>query len=228
MGQMFNGGEAEIKTQTGFNCHENVGRAQQGGTSLLLYGQLIDQYDFEASGKDDTGLGRWVSMVFRGSEGIVTRIVCGYNPCRTHSKARRSTYQQHYRYYITKEKDKTCPRRRFHDDLIRQLKQWREQGDRLIVCMDANENIYKKCFGKSLTKSGGLAMKEVVGPFTNEPLGATFFCRTKAIDGVWATPDTLITGACVMPAGYGVGDIVVTTLLKRKIKHALEGDSTTI
>ena len=206
MGQMFNGGEAEIRTQTGYNRHENVGRVQQGGTSLLLYGQLIDQYDFEASGKDDTGLGRWVAMVFRGSDGIVTRIVCGYNPCRTQRKARRSTYQQHRRYYITKEKDKTCPRRRFHDDLVRQLTQWREQGDRLIVCMDANEDIYKKRLGKSLTNPGGLAMKEVVGTFTNEPLGATFFRGTKAIEGVWATPDTVVTGACVMPAGYGVGD----------------------
>ena len=206
MGQMFNGGEAEIRTQTGHNRHENVGRRQQGGTSLLLYGQLIDQYDFEESGKDDTGLGRWVVMVFRGSDGIVTRIVCGYNPCKTQRKARRSTYQQHRRYYITKEKDKTCPRRRFHDDIVKQLTQWREQGDRLIVCMDANEHIYKKSMGKSLTNSQGLAMKEVVGSFTNEPLGATFFRGSKPIDGVWATSDVVVTGACVMPVGYGVGD----------------------
>ena len=47
MGQMFNGGEAEIRTQTGHNVHEDVGRTQQGGTSLLLFGSLIDQYDFE-------------------------------------------------------------------------------------------------------------------------------------------------------------------------------------
>jgi len=63
-GQMFNGGETEIRTQVGHNVHKNVGRTQQGGTGLLLYGPLINQYDFEASGKDDTGLGRWVVMVF--------------------------------------------------------------------------------------------------------------------------------------------------------------------
>ena len=76
----------------------------------------------------------------------------------------------------------------------------------MIVCMDANEHIYKKSMGKSLTDSQGLAMKEVVGSFTNEPLGATFFRGTKPIDGVWATSDIVVTGACVMPAGYGVGD----------------------
>ena len=206
MGQMFNGGEAEIRTQTGHNKHENVGRQQQGGTSLLLFGSLIDQYNFEDSGKDGTGLGRWVVMTFQGSENIVTRIVCGYNPCRSPKKAKRSTYQQHRRYFTTVESDQTCPRKRFREDFIKQLEQWREAGDRLIVCMDANENIYRKQIGKILTNEEGLAMKEVVGEFTGQKLGATFFRGTEPIDGIWATSDVVVTNACVMPAGYGVGD----------------------
>ncbi len=64
MSQMFNGEKAEIRMLTGHNVHENARRMQQGGTSLLLFGGLIDQYNFEASGKDDTGLGHWVVMVF--------------------------------------------------------------------------------------------------------------------------------------------------------------------
>ncbi len=75
---------------------------------------MIDYYDFEGSGKDDTGLGLWVHMVFQGSDGIVTRVVCGYDPCVTSEKARRSTYQQHQRYFIEKESDETCPQQRFH------------------------------------------------------------------------------------------------------------------
>ena len=114
-------------------------------------------------------------MVFRGSDGIVTRIVCGYNSCKTDPKATRSSYQQHRRYLIKKEKDTTCPRTRFKSDLFQQLEKWREEGDRLIVCMDANEDIYKKSIGKTLTKEDGLGMKEVVGDFTGKKLGATFF-----------------------------------------------------
>ena len=109
MCQVFNGGEAEIRTQTGHNCHENVGRTHRGGTSLLLYGTLINQYNFGASGKDDTSLGRWVTMTLGGNDGITTRVVCGYNPCKTPHKAMRSTYQQHRRYYSKKEKNHTCP-----------------------------------------------------------------------------------------------------------------------
>ena len=52
-------------------------------------------------------------------------------------------------------------------------------------------------------------MNKVVGTFTNEPLGATFFCGTNPVDGIWATPDVVVTGACAMPAGDGVGDHIM-------------------
>ena len=51
-----------------------------------------------------------------------------------------------------------------------------------------------------------LEMVEVVGNFTGQKVGATFFRGKDPIDGVWATPDMVVTGACVMPVGYGVGD----------------------
>ena len=37
----------------------------------------MDQYDFEHSEKDNTGLGCWVSVVFPGSEGVTTSFVYG-------------------------------------------------------------------------------------------------------------------------------------------------------
>ena len=50
-----------------------------------------------------------------------------------------------------KENDCTCPRTRFKNDLLAQLRKWKEQGDRMIVCMDVNEDIYLKRIGKALT-----------------------------------------------------------------------------
>ena len=41
--QMFKGGEAEVRSVSAHNVHENVGRAQEGGTGLLCYGPLIEQ-----------------------------------------------------------------------------------------------------------------------------------------------------------------------------------------
>jgi exonuclease III len=147
--QMFNGGDAEIRSVAAHNTHEGraVGKVQEGGTAMLLFGGTIDQYDYEASGKDETGLGRWVSMVLVGENGMVTRIVTCYNPCYNKTQGSRTSYQQQRRYFLTVEKDDTCPRKRFIDDLSKQLEKWQEAGERLIVCMDANEHIYKKKIG---------------------------------------------------------------------------------
>ncbi len=71
--------------------------------------------------------------------------------------------------------------------------------------MDANEDIYKKLIGKLLTTKDGLNMLEVVGNFTGKKIGPMFFQGSKPIDGIWATPDVVVTHACVMPAGYGIG-----------------------
>jgi hypothetical protein len=74
------------------------------------------------------------------------------------------------------------------------------------VCLEANEDIYKKSLRKSLTKQDGLNMSEVVGDLTGKKIGPTFFRGLKPIDGIWATPNRVVTHACIMLVGYGVGD----------------------
>ena len=69
---------------------------------MILYGPLVDQYDFEHSGKDDTGLGRWVVILFQGYEGIKSRTVCGYNLCYNKNMESRTSYQQQRRYLVLK------------------------------------------------------------------------------------------------------------------------------
>ena len=49
-------------------------------------------------------------------------------------------------------------------------------------------------------------MSEVVGGFTCQKVGATYFRGSTPIDGVWVTSDVTVVGSCVMPVGYGVGD----------------------
>ena len=181
--QLFEGGEAVVQSGVAHNVHENFGKVQQGGTSLIMFGPLTDQLDFNKSGKDDTGLGRWSIMTVQG-DGARVRIVCRYNLCGNNKLNSSTTYQQHRRYFVTQQKDLSCPRVRFRHDLVKVLKQWREEGDRLIVCMDANEDIYKKSIGKTLTDTEGLNMVEAVGEFTGKKIGPTFFQGSKPIDGI--------------------------------------------
>ncbi len=55
LNQLFKGGKAPIQSIAAHNVHENVGRIQQGGTSLLLFGNLTQQLDPNKSGKAPTG-----------------------------------------------------------------------------------------------------------------------------------------------------------------------------
>ena len=40
----------------------------------------------------------------------------------------------------------------------------------IILCMDENEEIYKKSLGKSITAKDGLNMNEVIGKFTRKKI----------------------------------------------------------
>jgi hypothetical protein len=89
---------------------------------------------------------------------------------------------------------------------VAKLSKWRAEGNRLIECLDSNQHIYRKSLGKSLTNIDGLAMKEVIGDFSGNPIGSTFFQGLMPIIGIWATSDITICNAAIMPAGYGIGD----------------------
>ena len=86
------------------------------------------------------------------------------------------------------------------------MEKWRKDGEQLILYFDANDTIYCGDLGLRLTNRDGLSMKEVVEEFTARQLGASYFCGSEPIDGVWSTGDITVTNACVMPVGFGVGD----------------------
>ena len=70
--QLFWGGKAEVRSVVAHNVHaeEIKGRTQEGGTSMLAFGGVIDYLDMAQLGKDESGLGQWVVMTFEGD-------VCG-------------------------------------------------------------------------------------------------------------------------------------------------------
>ena len=67
-----------------------------------------------------------------------------------------------------------------------------------------------------------------------EKIGAIFFRGTKPIDGILATPDVVVTGACVMLAKYGVDDhqmsivdLLTSSLVDNSPPHIVRYQSTT-
>ncbi len=147
--KMFNGGETELRAIASHNKNKEARKFQEGGTAMIVYGDLVQQFDPEESGWDDLGLGRWTHMKFKGDNNISTRVICGCSPCANKKKDLGTVYQQYYWHLINTLKDDTCPRAQFRDDLLHQLKQWHKDGERLILCMDANKSL-------GLLTSGGM------------------------------------------------------------------------
>jgi hypothetical protein len=49
-------------------------------------------------------------------------------------------------------------------------------------------------------------MVEAVGKYTGKKIGPTYFRGQQPIDGIWTTTYITISNACIMPAGYSIGD----------------------
>jgi hypothetical protein len=139
--------------------------------------------------------------------GACTCIMVGYNPCRNNKPDSGMVCQQHRRFIITQSKATLCPQKLFPKDLVMQLQKWQADGNQLVICLNANKDIYKKSICKALTNVDGLLMKEVVGEFTGKKIGPTYFWGSKPIDGIWSMAENVeILNACIMPADYRIGD----------------------
>ncbi len=116
--QMLNGGETELRAIAAHNINEDGEKFQEGGTAMLAFGDLIEQFDPDSSGRDNLGVGWWTFMKFTGGEGGVTRVICGYSPCSNKKKDSGTVYQQHQWHLINKLNVLTCPREWFCEDLL--------------------------------------------------------------------------------------------------------------
>jgi exonuclease III len=63
---------------------------------------------------------------------------------------------------MVKERSAVDPRQRFLQDLKALLMKWKKEGKRIIVCLDANEHVYKDGVGRTLTDAEGLDMVETM------------------------------------------------------------------
>ncbi len=60
-----------MKSVVSHNVHENIGRIQEGGTSLIMFGPIIEFLQTDMPTKDERSLGRW-SIMTLGGGGIRT------------------------------------------------------------------------------------------------------------------------------------------------------------
>jgi len=132
--------EQPICCIAGYNTHEDIARAQEGGTAVVVYDHMATIYMHTGTGQ--TGLGQWCWFSVESKHGNTTRLVSAYQPCRTTNKSHTSVYLQ-YRRYFQQRGDNRCPPLIFRIDLEKEIEGWLSKGDRFIVFLDTNENLEK-------------------------------------------------------------------------------------
>jgi hypothetical protein len=83
---MFDGGEMELRVITAHNANEEAGKFQEGGMAMLVFGDMIEQFDPEGLGLVDQVLGWWAFLIFSGEDRVMTRVICSYSPCANKKK----------------------------------------------------------------------------------------------------------------------------------------------
>ena len=193
-----------------------TGKVQHGGTAVILRDELVAYVT--NSGADPSGLGRWSWYLLEGEEGFRTRVISAYAPCGSAASKEETYYQQQARYITEKGLKNMNPKKMFRDDLLAQLRKWRTKGDRIVLMMDANEDVVD---GAMCRQSGeeNLNLREVVFSHIQAKGPNTYFRGKDAIDGIWVSEEIETSAAAYLPFDPELGDhrTVVVNITKKSL-----------
>jgi hypothetical protein len=96
-------------------------------------------------------------------------------PCLVGKQQLQTTYQQQRQYFITEQKDLTCPKKMIWLQLLQELTRWWAAGNQIILFMDHNEHTYNGPLGRAFADTSSLGLQEAVLQYTGARTGATFF-----------------------------------------------------
>jgi exonuclease III len=185
-------GPNETRSNMRHNEHDLAGtRNQWGGTGIISRGK-IKYYTLQVGG-DTTGLGRWTWVRSRGKGGMVLRVVTVYCPC-LNREGPLSVWSQH-KTFLQSSNDDREPRQAFLNDLEKNLQEWIQEGDQILVSGDLNHNVLS---GKITELFNSVNMSNLIHKkhgSSNAP--STYYKdrEGKSVDGIWGTPG-LIASRC--------------------------------
>ena len=175
-------------------CDVNASRTQPGGTITMVRGAVA--LNTQEVGADGSGLGRWSWVKIKGKQDSVTRIVTVYSPSGS-GDGPSTVYSQQLSHL------REDPIKAFWRDLGKEIAEWQENGEQLIVMGDWNENIQ------------GTMMKQWMGVFGLEEAitgthpgraPATYQRGSVPIDGIYVSPGLMPLKAGYLPFGAVPGD----------------------
>ena len=110
----------------------------------------------------------------------------------------KTVYEQHLRHFRREKQFDAEPRQQFIIDLEKQLQQWLAEGDKLIVALDANEDVRTGDIYDMFTRLG--LVDTILEKHSEYSPPATYDRnrQRRPIDAIFASPELQI-----MRAGYG-------------------------
>ena len=169
------------RSTASYEEYEGTAGLQYGGVTLWSMNQA--GHRVWQSGSDLTGLGRWSWTRLRGKESVSTRIITAYRPCKN-TAAPGSVWNQQKAYFEDKNDDR-CPCVAFIEDLVEQVKLWKEDGDQMVIGLDANEDIRNGMMWAAMKRLG---LVELVSHAHGSDLPRTQQRGSLPIDGIWVSP----------------------------------------
>ena len=185
------------KTTIGYNAMDSTNSTfQPGGTMVLSINKPAHRV--VETGRDETGLGRWVWQKMKGKRNMMLRIISAYRPCIPSTAGPTTTYSQQQR-YMDITKDEREPRQAFLEDLGKAIDKWREDGDQIILMADMNTNT----IGKEMKQwRESHQLKDVfITEFPNKKIPATYHKGTHPIDTIMVSHSVNATRAGFMAFG---------------------------
>ena len=106
----------------------------------------------DGTGKDPTNLGRW-SWIQLGNDDLRTYIVSAYVPHMPPANSAGETVWEQHKCYYESIGDFRQPDTIMFDELLSQMRAWRNAGHEVILSLDANQDIYDGPLARSLVEA---------------------------------------------------------------------------
>ncbi len=144
--------ERETRSITAHNTQEQDDiflKHQPGGAGMVCRSKYL-QYARKPS-VNPRGLGRWCSWPFYCNPNHMSRIVVAYRTCHSKGKGLCTFYQQQL-CYIQAHGINCSPVELFNGDLAKQIKEWKQSRERIVLVMDVNDHPLNRKFYQRLQR----------------------------------------------------------------------------
>ena len=178
---------------------KNSSPYQSGGTGILcqkdLSLQMID------SGKDPRRLGQWTWQLFKGKNNICLRIISVYFAKPSDFGKRKAYFQQ--KEALQQSHIVEPPEEVFWIDLWKEVDQWSQQGDQIVIGRDWNVDVTREEFLELFMERG--LYPAITGRHGNN---APNTCNrgSEPIDEIFVSANIVVTAAVYLECGEGEGN----------------------